>query len=166
MNEYTKRKGIASFIAFVSILVIIFFDTGGNDSVKVLDGDTFIFEGERIRLIGADTPERSVPEPFSEEATLFTTEQMSQPFVLEPLSSRDRDVYDRLLRSVVFDTGERLEVLLVQQGLARVYYDASVDPAVMNLLCSEEQKARERHEGIWKPETEAYFLRKTPRCPQ
>lgn len=88
----------------------------------VIDGDTFWYRGEKIRIADINTPEVSSPECAS-EATLgaAATERLhallnAGPFTLEPID-RDRDRYGRLLRTVTRD-GESLGAVLVDEGLA------------------------------------------------
>jgi micrococcal nuclease len=90
----------------------------------VVDGDTFWFEGERVRIADIDAPEISRPE-CSREAELGrrSTQRLQAllnegPFELRRQGSRDRDVYGRLLRTVHRD-GRSLGDVLVDEGLAR-----------------------------------------------
>ncbi|NMG39971.1 thermonuclease family protein [Chelativorans sp. ZYF759] len=90
----------------------------------VVDGDTFWFDGERVRIADIDAPEISRPE-CSREAELGrrSTQRLQAllnegPFELRRQGSRDRDVYGRLLRTVHRDGGSLGDVL-VNEGLAR-----------------------------------------------
>jgi micrococcal nuclease len=88
----------------------------------VVDGDTFWYAGEKIRVADINTPEVSRPE-CRQEAQLgrAASERLrvllnEGPFTLEP-TDRDRDRYGRLLRVVTRD-GESLGAELVREGLA------------------------------------------------
>jgi endonuclease YncB( thermonuclease family) len=92
---------------------------GGN---CVIDGDTFWYAGEKIRIADINTPETSAPECAREaELGAAATGRMlallnQGAFTLEPVD-RDRDRYGRLLRTVTRD-GESLGAVLVGEGLA------------------------------------------------
>ncbi len=88
----------------------------------VVDGDTFWYRGDKIRVADINTPEVSEPG-CAHEAALGTraTARLhallnAGPFTLEPVD-RDRDAYGRLLR-VVTRAGESLGDTLVNEGLA------------------------------------------------
>lgn len=98
---------------------------GGGVRINcVVDGDTFWYQGEKIRIADINTPEVSDPG-CAEEASLGrrATGRLlvllnEGPFTLEPTGEgRDRDVYGRLLRTVTRE-GESLGDALVDDGLA------------------------------------------------
>ena len=96
---------------------------GGRDCV--VDGDTFWFGGEKIRIADIDTPETHGPR-CAEEAALGAeaTQRMHAllnegPFTLES-ADRDTDRYGRKLR-IVTRGGDSLGGVLVDEGLARWY---------------------------------------------
>ena len=92
----------------------------------VVDGDTFWYRAEKIRLADINTPETSQPACPREAAlgraatgrllALLNT----GPFTLAPAGSRDRDRYGRLLRTVTRG-GESLGAALVREGLAETW---------------------------------------------
>ena len=88
----------------------------------VIDGDTFWYEGERIRIADINTPETGEPGCAREaELGAAATGRLQTllnigPFTLEAID-RDRDRYGRLLRTVTRD-GESLGAVLVGEGLA------------------------------------------------
>jgi endonuclease YncB( thermonuclease family) len=88
----------------------------------VVDGDTFWYRGEKYRVADINTPEVSSPGCAAEAALGAQATQRLHallnegPFTLEPLD-RERDAYDRLLRTVTRD-GESLGAVLVREGLA------------------------------------------------
>ncbi|MGR6432323.1 thermonuclease family protein [Rhizobium sp. PAMB 3174] len=96
----------------------------GKHTDCVIDGDTFYFGGEKIRIADIDAPETH-PSRCQREQELGdrATERLSQllaanDFELRPLGSRDRDRYGRKLRVVMID-GKSAGELMVEEGLAR-----------------------------------------------
>ena len=92
--------------------------------IRVIDGDTFDYGGERIRIADIDTPEVRARCP--EEARLAAAARhrlrslLAQgPFALIR-SGRDEDRYGRKLR-VVVRHGRSLGDTLVSEGLARTW---------------------------------------------
>ena len=70
--------------------------------VFVIDGDTITLEGgEKVRLIGIDTPERG--EDGYEEAQQALTELVLDKTVMLVPQKSNRDIYGRLLRDVYVD---------------------------------------------------------------
>lgn len=101
-----------------------FCHSGGGTNC-VVDGDTFWFQGQKIRLADIDTPETHPPR-CAEEARLgaAATRRLqgllnAGPFTLETID-RDIDSYGRALRTVTRD-GASLGGVLVDEGLARWY---------------------------------------------
>lgn len=88
----------------------------------VIDGDTFWYRGEKIRIADINTPEVSEPQCAREaqlgaQATGRLYDLLNAgPFTLEPID-RDRDQYGRLLRTVTRD-GQSLGATMVSEGLA------------------------------------------------
>jgi len=96
---------------------------GGGARINcVVDGDTFWYQGEKIRIADINTPEVSDPGCAAEaalgrRATGRLLVLLNEgPFTLERVD-RDRDIYDRLLRTVTRE-GESLGDALVDDGLA------------------------------------------------
>jgi endonuclease YncB( thermonuclease family) len=109
------RGGFAQRVAFERRTVV---------SLEVLDGDTYrIPGGERIRLLGVDTPERSAPwfrgaqEPWASQATEFARARIRAADRVEVLTHGEHDAHGRLLAHVCLD-GDPLAALLVEAGLA------------------------------------------------
>jgi endonuclease YncB( thermonuclease family) len=90
----------------------------------VVDGDTFYFAGEKIRVADIDAPETGGAQCASEaelgkRATLRLRDLLNEgPFELRGYESRDKDRYGRKLRVVVRD-GRSLGDTLIAEGLAR-----------------------------------------------
>jgi endonuclease YncB( thermonuclease family) len=92
----------------------------------VVDGDTFWYGGEKIRIADINTPEVSTPDcaeerALGERATDRLLALLNQgAFTLAPNddgTGRDRDRYGRLLRTVTRN-GASVGDLLVSEGLA------------------------------------------------
>jgi len=94
-------------------------------SVSVIDGDTFRFGGDKVRVADIDTPEmrgRCAEETaLAAQATHRLEELLEEgPFELHPIAGRDEDRYGRKLRVVTRD-GRSLGDQLVAEGLARTW---------------------------------------------
>jgi endonuclease YncB( thermonuclease family) len=109
-------------------------ESGGKDegrrtvavpgAVRVIDGDTFDWAGERVRIADIDTPElrgRCEEEVrLAQAATARLGDLLAAgPFELQQ-SGRDADRYGRKLR-VVVRGGRSLGDQLVAEGLARTW---------------------------------------------
>jgi micrococcal nuclease len=99
-----------------------FCHSGGGTNC-VVDGDTFWFQGERVRVMDIDAPETHPPRCAEEAALGARATQRLQalmnagPFSLES-GDRDTDRYGRTLRVVTRD-GQSIGEMLVAEGLAR-----------------------------------------------
>lgn len=93
--------------------------------IKVLDGDTVVLEnGEKLRYAGINTLERKTesgePEPFAEEAYQLNKKLVEDKTLYLELSSKERDIYGRLLGELYFENGTSVSEILVKNGLALV----------------------------------------------
>lgn len=93
-------------------------------TVRVIDGDTFHYQGEKIRIADIDTPEVNGRCAYEVQLAARATRRMDQllrqgPFTLQPIG-RDEDRYGRKLR-VVTRGGRSLGDQLVAEGLARTW---------------------------------------------
>ncbi|WP_174391617.1 thermonuclease family protein [Sphingobium ummariense] len=95
----------------------------GGGANCVVDGDTFWFRGEKVRIADIDTPETHGPRCAAEGALgARATERLhvllnAGPFSLESID-RETDRYGRTLR-VVTRGGQSIGGMLVAEGLAR-----------------------------------------------
>lgn len=91
--------------------------------VRVIDGDTFHYNGETVRIAGIDAPEINPPRcPREAELGAKATSRLDRllrtgPFDMHPVR-RDEDKYGRKLRTVMRD-GQSIGAILISEGLAR-----------------------------------------------
>jgi endonuclease YncB( thermonuclease family) len=94
--------------------------------VRVIDGDTFDYDGMRVRIADIDTPEirgrcRQETALAERAAARMRVLLAAGPFELEtPPGGRDEDRYGRKLR-IVTRGGRSLGDRLVAEGLARTW---------------------------------------------
>ena len=91
----------------------------------MVDGDTFWFEGQKVRIAGIDAPETHDYRCPSElalgnAATEKLHALLNGGTVTMTSIDRDRDVYGRLLRNVAVN-GADVGVAMVSAGVAREY---------------------------------------------
>jgi len=93
-------------------------------AVRIIDGDTFRYGSEKIRIADIDTPELRGRCAYETQLAARATRRMDQllrqgPFELRSVG-RDEDRYGRKLR-VVTRGGRSLGDQLVAEGLARTW---------------------------------------------
>ena len=115
---------------------------------KVIDGDTIKLQnGERVRLLGINTPEMG--QPYYEEATNRLKELIEGKTITLEKDIEDKDQYGRLLRHIyIDDTFVNLE--MVREGYANVYV---IHPNVKysSKFENTEEEAKNAKRGIWQP---------------
>lgn len=138
---------------------------------RVVDGDTVeLASGEKVRMIGVDTPETVKPnhpvEPYGKEASdftkrLLTDQQVTLKFDVEPY-----DRYKRLLAYIYLQDGTFVNEKLVREGYARIM---TIPPnvAYAERFLEAEREAREHNRGLWgmdgeKPTQEEKSQSETP----
>ncbi len=99
-------------------------ETAQPAAVTVIDGDTFRYRGEKIRIADIDTPELKGRCAYERRLASQATNRLDEllhegPFALHR-NGRDEDRYGRKLRIVTSD-GHSLGDQLVAEGLARTW---------------------------------------------
>jgi micrococcal nuclease len=119
---------------------------------RVIDGNMLeLSTGEKVRLIGVDTPETKAPrqpgEAFGQEASAFTTQLVEGKHVRLEFDVQRRDRYQRLL-AYVYVGGVMLNAELVRQGYAQV---ATFAPNVkyQGMFLKLQREAQEAKRGLW-----------------
>lgn len=120
--------------------------------VRVIDGDTFEIEGgERVRLIGVDTPESVKPdapvECFGKESSEYLRSLVEGKEVRLERDRTDRDRYARLLRYVYLGDA------FINEQIVREGYAESVaykpDTTKQTVLDRAEETAEIEQRGRW-----------------
>jgi micrococcal nuclease len=121
---------------------------------RVVDGDTLvILGGDRVRLIGVDTPETHHPtkpaQPFGQEAFEFTrriAEGKQVVLRFDPAETKDR--YGRTLAYVYVD-GQFLNEALIREGLARALTNYPFSSEMKTRFRAAEAQAKAAKRGVW-----------------
>ena len=129
------------------VLGLLFCNTGFADSLRVVDGDTIVINGEKIRFSGIDTPELKQTCMKGDEK-VFCGKNAKMLLIkkignLTPKCiSEGQDVYKRTLAEC-FVNGESLSVFLVRSGYAFAYRKYS------DKFIKDEEFAKENKLGMW-----------------
>ena len=124
---------------------------------RVVDGDTLVLAGgEKVRLIGVDTPETKHPtkpvEPFGPEASAFTKEAVEGLAVTLKFDREKYDRYQRLLAYVYRDDW-CLNEELIRNGLSECVTKYPFDSSMKERFRQAEDQARRDRRGIWSQST-------------
>lgn len=124
---------------------------------RIVDGDTIVVDfngkGEKVRLIGMNTPESVKPntpvQPYAIEASNFTKKMVSRKYVRLEFDVQERDKYGRLLAYVYLPDGQMLNEVLIEDGYARLM---TIPPNVkyVDRFVKLQKKARDGKKGLWK----------------
>lgn len=149
------RKRILFAVGLLLVLspVLFLVDSNSREQQKidfvqrVVDGDTLVLaNGERVRLIGINSPEKG--EPCFEEAGEFLAEAVSGRAVELLFDLERQDKYGRTL-AYVFADGNHANLLLVEQGLA-VAFPFEPNLRFAKEFAEAEQSARAQGRGcLW-----------------
>jgi len=168
-SKFLKSKWIfyVFFLLAVGLLILLFYSPKEKWNVQsIKDGDTIILRnGEEVRYIGIDTPEKS--QPYFEEAKEANRKLVEGKKVTLEYDIEKRDDYFRLLAYIwiVADRAKGGDNLLVnaeliKQGLACVYSHRP-NLKYRDYLISLQKGAREKKIGIWSLpvlEEEKYYI--------
>jgi len=113
---------------------------------RIIDGDTIELEnGERVRLICIDTPERG--EAYFDEASDYLSDLILNEYVELVKDVSETDRYGRLLRYIYLN-GDFVNEMIVEDGWAKAYR-YNPDTALCDDIEDAETKAKNRGIGIW-----------------
>ena len=131
----------------VLILGLLTYNISFADNLKIIDGDTVILNGEKIRFSGIDTPELKQTclkdgqeVPCGMTAKRLLAEKISN--VTVECISEGKDTYKRTLAEC-FVNGESLSKFLVRSGYAFAYRKYSTK------FIKDEEFAKANKLGMW-----------------
>lgn len=121
---------------------------------RVVDGDTLLMEdGERIRLLGVDTPETVAEgrpvEEWGPEASAFTKDAVEGQLVRLAYDKERRDQYHRVLAYVYKEDGWFLNEELIRAGLSKAQLQFPYSTQMKNRFKAAEEEARRAEAGLW-----------------
>lgn len=127
---------------------------------RVVDGDTFeLTTGEKVRIIGVNTPESTTKkEPYGIEASDYTKEMLTGKTVYLQKDVSETDRYGRLLRYVWLEVPHEVteetiakymfNAHLIMEGYGQPY-TLQPDSAYAELFIAFAREAREMEKGLW-----------------
>jgi len=153
-TTHLKETGAKKLIFLLVIFFVCCSSTSAQTYIveRVVDGDTLkLTNGERVRLIGVDTPETVHPkkpvEYFGKEASAFTKRMCEGKTVRLEYDQTERDKYDRLLAYVFLEDGTFLNAEIIKQGYGHAY--TRFPFKYIDDFRRYEKEAREGKRGLW-----------------
>lgn len=123
---------------------------------RVIDGDTLLLVGgQRVRLLGVDTPELSrngrPAEPWSEHARDFLNAALPDRTVSFGFD-REGDEHDGCRLVYAYHRGKLLNEEIIRAGFSRAETGFPYHEAMKTRFRQAEREARERRRGLWSDE--------------
>jgi len=136
-------KRIILILILIFIIVIGYPQSYNGIIIRVIDGDTYVFQTEEgsfiVRMYGIDAPERN--QPFSVESTEFLSNYLHKD-AITGVSSTDR--YGRRI-GILFIDGQDINMLSIKRGFSWHYKQYSKDKEYTKT----EKYARRKKLGLW-----------------
>ena len=134
-------------LSLYAFVVLIFCNISFADNLKVVDGDTIVLNGEKIRFSGIDTPELKQTCMDGDQkvfcgmfAKMLLTKKIGNE--TPECVMEGKDAYKRTLAEC-FINGESLSAFLVKSGYAFAYRKYS------DKFIKEEEFAKKNKLGMW-----------------
>ena len=145
------KKPMKKFLGIL-VLGLMFCSVSLANNLKVIDGDTIILNGEKIRFSGIDTPELKQTCMKGDQKVfcgMFAKKLLVKKIGNETPKciSEGKDAYKRTLAEC-FIKGESLSAFLVRSGYAFAYRKYS------KKFIEDEEFAKENKFGMWSMEFE------------
>ncbi|TVX91939.1 thermonuclease family protein [Paenibacillus agilis] len=118
---------------------------------RIVDGDTFVTnEGDKVRLIGVNTPEtHGKVQYYGQEAKEYTDKQLTGSTVYMFQDAGNTDKYGRLLRYIFIENDDEMfNERLIREGYANTM---TIPPNVLysKTFTKLEREARNNNRGLW-----------------
>ena len=134
-------------LSLYAFMVLMFCNVSFAGNLKIVDGDTIVLNGEKIRFSGIDTPELK-QTCMKDEQKVFCG-MFAKMLLIKKIGketpkciSEGKDAYKRTLAEC-FINGESLSVFLVRSGYAFAYRKYS------KKFIKDEEFAKENKLGMW-----------------
>ena len=131
----------------ILVLSLLWCNISFAENLKVIDGDTIVLNGEKIRFSGIDTPELKQTCIYKNQEVICGV--FAKMLLIEKIGnktpvciSEGKDIYKRTLAECFID-GESLSSFLVRSGYAFAYRKYS------QKFIEDEEFARENKLGLW-----------------
>ena len=128
-------------------LVLMLYNVSFADNLKIVDGDTIVLNGEKIRFLGIDTPELKQTCMNGDQKILCGVS--AKMLLVKKIGNKTpeciregKDVYKRTLAEC-FINGESLSTFLVRSGYAFAYRKYS------DKYIKDEEFAKKNKLGMW-----------------
>ena len=147
------RKLLPLTLLIVSFLITPCLASDTFTVTRVVDGDTLLLSnGERVRLIGVDTPETVHPtkpvQYFGKEASAFTKKEIEGQTIRLEYDQQRQDKYGRTLAYVYRSSDDFfLNAEIIKQGYGHAY--TRFPFKYLDEFRSYEKEAREQRRGLW-----------------
>ena len=136
------------FVLYFILVLLSFYNVEVKaDNLSVIDGDSIILHGEKIRFSGIDAPE--LKQTCSSNGQLIYCGVLAKEFLLKRIGNQipicikeGKDSYDRFL-SECFVSGKSLSRFLIKNGYAFAYRKYS------KKFIKDEENAKQMQLGIW-----------------
>ena len=136
----------------ILVLGLLLCNTSFADSLRVVDGDTIVLNGEKIRFSGIDTPE--LKQTCMKDNEKVFCGETAKILLIKKIGnktpeciSEGKDAYKRTLAEC-FVNGESLSAYLVRSGYAFAYRKYS------KKFIEDEEFAKKNNAGMWLMEFE------------
>ena len=131
----------------ILVLCLLWCNISFADNLKVIDGDTIVLNGEKIRFSGIDTPELKQTCIYKNQEVICGV--FAKMLLIEKIGnktpvciSEGKDIYKRTLAEC-FINGKSLSSFLVRSGYAFAYRKYS------KKFVEDEEFARANKLGLW-----------------
>ena len=131
----------------ILVLCLLWCNISFAENLKVIDGDTIVLNGEKIRFSGIDTPELKQTCIYKNQEVICGV--FAKMLLIEKIGnktpvciSEGKDIYKRTLAEC-FINGESLSSFLVRRGYAFAYRKYS------KKFVEDEEFARANKLGLW-----------------